>query len=147
MGKPNKSVWIYSSVMLILAIALILLSAVAQNRTNGNGEKFAFADIFTSTAQQKIAALGDENLELKQKVSEQDEILSNQEKEIASLTAEKDKKNELIKNISELYTAYTDKDYKKANEIIAKIPKEQADKFIPGLYDEIKQEIDRQLED
>lgn len=145
MGKPNKSVWIYASAMFIMAIALILLTTLTQNRTGKDGEKFVLSEVFNSTAQQRIAMVSDENLQLKDIAAQQAAKISKYEEQIAQLTAEKQKSNSLISVVGQLYTAYSGKKYEDAAEILTKITKEEADSILPGLYDNAKKAVDNYI--
>lgn len=135
MKKLTKSLWIYSAILFIIAIGLIFTATILQARLISPDGNIEVLGTFTTTTKQNIENLTNENINLTNKLNDaltqRDKLQSDYDNIKSSYDSELAKKD----IVKQLYIAYDENDYEAIESLCAQITKEEADEFVPGLYD------------
>lgn len=135
-NKSTKQMWIYAGVLFAVALILILVTTITQWKLIGENGNLQVLESFTQSSNQRIEQLTDENVKLK-------EELSNAQKELVALKealVSSENENAYIKDENEkLYSligSYLKGDKKAVREKLKSFSKEQLDAILPGFYDD-----------
>lgn len=132
--RTTKSLWVYTAILIVIAIALIFATTILQARLISSDGNIEVLGTFTRDAKQNIATLTDENVKLTNKLNElsaQKASLENDYNELMKSYQSETGKKEIVKN---MYIALENNDYAALSPLMSKISKEDADAFLPGLY-------------
>lgn len=135
MKKSTKSLWIYAAVLMIIAIALIFITALTQAKLVNHDGNIAVLDTLNQTAQQNIAQLTEEKASIQNEYN----LLKAKNKELEdSLTAIQNTKSAddaAAGHAGKVFEAYSKSDIETLKTLMSSITEpNQIDRFIPGLH-------------
>lgn len=133
--KMRKSLWVYLSVLLFTAIALIILTTIMQYKVIDDDGKFDISSSFTQNAKQNIQSLTEKNIELGASLDEANSQNAALKEELDASRSELEKITQERDNAAKLYAAYKDGDKDKMREIMQNTDRGVLEIYIPGLYD------------
>lgn len=148
MKKSTKSLWIYTAILFIIAIALILATTLLQARLISSDGDIHVLGSFSKNATQNIAQLTEENVKLTNELNalkQEHTTLKTDFENVNNAAATESRHKELMR---QMYNAYKNDDYDALESILNTIEEqdlitiEQADAFIPDLYNRAKRTLE-----
>ena len=141
-NKNSKQMWIYASVLFIVALALIMITTIFQWKLVPEHGNLQVLDSFTQTSNERIDQLTNETVELKNQlnnVQSETEALKNEnhnlKTQLDAQTGEKAYLEASNKKIYSLLNAYFADDEKAVKEQLSNFSKEELEAILPGFYD------------
>ncbi|MBQ7976282.1 MAG: hypothetical protein IJ300_11410 [Clostridia bacterium] len=140
-NKNTKSLFLYTSLIFLVALLMIILSFFGQN----HADKLKETEQRAQTITERASLLSDENLRLTNKITEL-------EQKNEALTKELSEKTVLLENITiqvnneskviAAYNEYTGRKYKSAVEMVKDVNPDALTAEVKKLYDKVMQKAD-----
>ena len=140
MKKSTKSLWLYSAVLCIIAIALILTATLLQARLVSSDGGIEVLGTFTKNANQNIAKLTEENVKLTNELHALQNEYNTLKTDFDNVYDAYGKYARQTEIMRQMYIAFRYEKYEELSKIFKMIDeqqlitKEEADKYIPELY-------------
>lgn len=147
MKKSTKSLWIYAAVLFIIAIGLIFTATILQARLISSDGDIEVLGTFTKNTKQNIENLTNENIRLANELAEQNKKNELLQSDYNTLKEQNDKTLQTKELVKQMYDLYSKKDYKALEPLLSQITPEEADEFLPGLYETAKKAVDTNKKD
>jgi len=144
MKDDNKSLFLYTGLIFLVAIMLILLSFFGQSKfdekTLPDGTRPSGWGI-----DKKAAVISEENMVLNQQLAQVNEQLAERDIKITELTAANNEQSELLNNYNIIVSCYSlckEKKYTEAKEKLLTVNTEILSPEMRALYDELIKETE-----
>ena len=141
-NKNTKQMWIYASVLFIVALALILVTTLTQWKLILENNNLQVLDSFTQNSNQRIEQLTNETVVLKNQLLEAqhnfDDINAKYTELQTQYEALKSDKAFLDASNAKVYSlvnAYINNNKTAVKEQLKNFSKEELDAILPGFYD------------
>ena len=144
MKKSTKSLWLYSAVLCIIAIVLVSTATLLQARLVSSDGGFEVLGTFTKDAKQNIATLTEENVRLTTELHALQNEYNTLKTDFDIISDSNTKYARQTEIMRQMYIAFRYDKYDELKKIFLMIDeqqlitKEEADKYIPELYDRAK---------
>lgn len=139
MKRNIKPLWIYSTLLLVIAIVLIAVTTWIQAQISITNTKITF----DKTAQQNIADLTSKYAEAQKQVASLSGLVTSLQTELDELKLANAEREATEEKIRECYKAYRQKRYSELEELSEGITEEQFEAYVPGFYELLVYAMDR----
>lgn len=143
MRDDNKSLFLYTGLIFLVALIIILISLFGQTKFKSEKSLSASAPSGWGISE-KAALISEENRQLIEKVSLLEDELARRDTQIGELTAENANQAELLKNyniIMECYLLCGDRKYREARELLLSVNIEALPEKLKAVYDELVDKV------
>lgn len=143
MKDNNKSLFLYTGLIFLVALIIILISMFGQNSFKRK-QTLAVSAPSGWGISEKAALISEENLKLEEENRQLKADLAERDTKIETLTAENASQSEIIKNYNILlncYSLYRDRKYEDAKQLFLTVNAALLPTEVQGLYNELLEKI------
>lgn len=143
MKDNNKSLFLYTGLIFLVALIIILISMFGQNSFKRK-QTLAVSAPSGWGISEKAALISEENLKLEEENRQLKADLVERDTKIETLTAENASQSEIIKNYNILlncYSLYRDRKYEDAKQLFLTVNAALLPTEVQGLYNELLEKI------
>ena len=152
MKKSTKSLWLYAAILCIIAIALISTATLLQARLITSDGGIEVLGTFTKNATQNIANLTEENIKLTNELHALQNSYNTLKTDYDIIEDAYTKNSQHAEIMRQMYVAFRYDKYDELENLFKTIDeqqlitKEEADQYIPELYDRAKAALEAEKE-